>query len=226
MTGGFPAPGSLLWPAWPEFFKKGPVRRFIAQGTLINKQSIGETLGRANLHGPVIAEGVRRTFNFALLDQNYVENGGRYERSAEVSHRATLNIVHTRDPHDTVNGILFSTSPGDIDALAEREYGYDLLPVEYRQDDERALAYMFIARKNSSVVGHRVRDDILPNESSLSTCLFGAATYGEDFLRAWIGSCYLADDRPLLGNPYCKSLVRKVLEEIARQDGPSGTSAR
>jgi hypothetical protein len=219
-----PASGRLLWPSWPELFKKGPDRRFIAQGTLINKQSIERTISRANLHGPVIAEGVRRIFNFALIDENYIDHGGRYERSSVESHRATLNIVPTGNRRDTVNGILFSTSPDDIDALAKREFGYDVLPTEYRQGDERATAYMFIARRSSAVIGHRVVDDILPNESAVSICLSGAATYGEGFLQDWIDSCYLADGRPLMDDPYCEGLVRRVLDAIACSDG-SGTPA-
>lgn len=51
---------SLLWPSWPQLIKNGPVHGFIAQGTLINRDSIEQTIGPANLHGPVIAEGVRR----------------------------------------------------------------------------------------------------------------------------------------------------------------------
>lgn len=207
-----PDDSRLLWPHWPDFIKKSSVRRFIAQGTLINKHSIERTIGRANLHGPVAAMRVRRIFNFALMDENYREQGGRYERSHDESHRATLNIVHTGNADDTVNGILFSTSTGDIDALAEREYGYDLLPVEYRRLDHRDWAFMFIARKESDVIGHRVLDDILPNESSLSTCLSGAATYGKVFLDNWIASCSLADGSPLMSHPYYEDRVVAFLE--------------
>ena len=86
---------SLLWPNWVDSLKQEPQSDFIAQGTLINKQSIGQTLGRATLRGPVVAFGVRRIFNFALEDGNYEEHGGRYRRSSDPSHRATLNILET-----------------------------------------------------------------------------------------------------------------------------------
>ncbi len=81
---------SLLWPNWLDKIKQEQRSDFIAQGTLINKHSIGQTIGRAILHGPVIAFGVRRIFNFALEDENYKEHGGRYSRSVNPSHR---NIV-------------------------------------------------------------------------------------------------------------------------------------
>ncbi len=205
---------NLLWPGWANFSKRKQHCNFIAQGTLINKHSIGKTIDRARLHGPVIASGVRRIFNYALIDENYEEHGGRYKRSSEDCHCATLNIVHTGNVQDKVNGILFSTSPTDIDALAQREYGYDLLPVEYRPANKKALAYMFIARKESQSIGHRVLDNILPNESSLSICLTGAATYGKVFLDTWIESCYLADGTPLMKNPYFHNLVRELLKDI------------
>ena len=86
------------------------------------------------------------------------------------------------------------------------------------------MAYMFIARKNSVVVGHRVRDDILPNESSVSICLRGASSYGQDFVHAWIDSCYLADGTKLMANPYCEKLVRQILHAIGFLDR-SGNSA-
>ena len=202
---------NLLWPNWVDFSKRNQHCKFIAQGTLINKQSIEKTIDGARLHGPVIASGVRRIFNFALIDENYEEHGGRYERSQEDSHCATLNVEHTGNVQDKVNGILFSTSPADIDALARREYGYDLLPVEHQLADKTALAHMFIARKESQTIGHRVLDNILPNESSLSICLAGAATYGKVFLDTWIESCYLADGTPLMKNPYYENLVRETL---------------
>jgi len=205
---------NLLWPGWANFSKRQQHCNFIAQGTLINRHSIEKTIDRARLHGPVIASGVRRIFNFALIDENYEEHGGRYKRSPKDSHCATLNIVHTGNVQDKVNGILFSTSPTDIDALAQREYGYDLLPVEYRPADKKALAYMFIARKESQAIGHRVLDNILPNESSLSICLTGAATYGKVFLDSWIESCYLADGTPLMGNFYFQKLVRELLNDF------------
>lgn len=203
---------NLLWPDWVDFSKRRQHCKFVAQGTLINKHSIGKTIDRASLHGPVVASGVRRIFNFSLMDENYEENGGRYTRSHDDSHCATLNIVHTGNAQDNVNGILFSTSPADIDALAKREYGYDLLPVEYQLASEKALAYMFIARKESQAIGHRVLDNILPNESSLSICLTGAATYGKAFVDTWIESCYVADGTPLMKNPYYKDLVRELLK--------------
>ena len=201
---------SLLWPNWVDYLKRERQSDFIAQGTLINKKSIGQTIGRAILRGPAIAFGVRRIFNFALEDENYEEHGGRYSRSADPSHRATLNILETENADDKVNGILFSADIADIDYLAEREYGYDLLPVVYEQSGGRSVAYMFIARRNSKAIGHRVLDDIFPNESSLSICLTGAATYGAAFLKMWVESCLMANKAPLIDDPYYAALIEEI----------------
>jgi len=203
---------NLLWPNWVDNLKQEKRSDFIAQGTLINKHSIGQTIGHTILHGPVVAFGVRRIFNFALEDQNYKERGGRYSRSVDPNRRATLNILRTGNAEDKINGILFSADAEDIDDLAEREYGYDLLPVVYKRAGARLEAYMFIARPDSKTIGHRVLDDILPNESSLSICLTGASTYGPDFLRMWIESCLLASKTPLIDDPYYAALIEKTLD--------------
>jgi hypothetical protein len=208
----------LLWPNWVGYLRQEGRSEFIAQGTLINKHSIGQTIGHARLHGPVVASGVRRIFNFALEDQNYVEHGGRYTRSVEPERRATLNILETANDDDRVNGILFSTDAEDIDALAEREYGYDLLPVQYEMSGAKSIAYMFVARTESQTIGHRVLSDILPNESSLSICLTGAATYGAAFLETWIESCLLADKSPLIQDPYYAALIDKTLRTFDLQE--------
>jgi hypothetical protein len=168
-------------------------------------------VGDAHVEGPAIAFGLRRTFNFALIDQNYEENGGRYERSVEPNHCATLNLVHTGNRHDQLNGIMLSIARDDIDALAQREFGYDLVPVEHERADGTYSAYVFLARKESPVIGERVLDSILPNESALRTCLAGAATYGQAFLVNWIASCHLANGTPLMENSYYRDLVENHL---------------
>lgn len=202
---------NLLWPHWPDFLKGQRRCKIIAYGTLINKHSIGKTIGHARVEGPVVALGLKRIFNFSLIDENYQEQGGRYERSAEHDHCATLNLVHTGNAQDKLNGIMFSIARDDIDALAQREYGYDIVPVEHDQMDATDLAYVFLARKESPITGDRVLDNIFPNESALRICLTGAATYGKAFLDTWIASCYLADGAPLMENLYYRNFVEDYL---------------
>ncbi len=99
-----------------------------------------------------------------------------------------------------------------FDALAEREAGYDIIPVVYALIDDSEIlskAYMFIARKTSSEIGHRVKDDALPNESALETCLAGASEYGRGFRDTWIRHCRLADGSRLLEHDYYRILIEK-----------------
>ena len=208
-----PEKHSYLWPYWIDFLKQQKDIRIITFGTLINRSSIQETVSSLVSTEPVIALRVKRIFNFALIDENYVDQGGRYERSSRENHISTLNIQYTGDIRDQVNGVLLSFSPGDIDALAEREYGYDVIPVDYEGSNQKGSAYMFIARQ-SQRIGHRVRNDILPNESALTICLTGASTYGKEFLEAWINSCSLADGTALADHPYYKNIIDEFLNSI------------
>ena len=120
-------------------------------------------------------------------------------------------VETTRQKNDFVNEILFTVQASEVAAIAEREFGYDLLPVEISDPTVNGEANLFIARKNSEFVGHRVMDNILPNESSLKTCLEGAATYGPEFVRMWIGSCLTADRTALAEHGYCRDIITKVV---------------
>ena len=185
---------------------------FIAHGTLINKKAASQILDPSEERKPVHAFGVRRVFNFVLEDQNYDDRGGNYRRSKFKNHSATLNIQQTGDEKDIVNGILMSVNKEGIDAIAKREAGYDIITVGYALiGGAKTLsnAYMFMAREESPEIGHRVRDDILPNESALETCLVGATDYGRNFLDTWIRHCYLADSSPLLDHDYYRELINK-----------------
>jgi hypothetical protein len=202
------------WPNWPEFLRREGSTAFIGYGTLINKASASRSMGRAGEGQPVTAFGVRRVFSFVLEDENYVDHGGLYRRSDYENHVATLNIQETGEDADIVNGVLMRVSGNQIDGLAGREAGYDIIPVAYSlvADPEHQLnAYIFTARKESSVIGHRVRDDVLPNESSLEICLSGARDYGEGFLDTWIRHCYLADGSRLLNNDYYRDLIETII---------------
>lgn len=205
---------SYYWPHWPGYLKEQGGAEFIVYGTLINKKSASHTLSQSEERKSVHAFGVRRVFNFVLEEQNYVENGGLYRRSQFENHNATLNVQETGSRDDIVNGVLMKVGEVGFDALAKREAGYDIIPVVYAFIDEPkriSKAYMFIARPDSEQIGHRVKDDVLPNESALETCLSGASDYGSEFLDTWIRHCYLADGGKLLDNDYFETLIGRYL---------------
>lgn len=205
---------NYYWPHWPEFLKKQGSVELIVYGTLINKSSASRTLNQSDDRSSVHAFGVRRIFNFVLEEQNYVENGGNYCRSQFQNHKATLNIQETGKKEDIVNGVLMRITGDGFDGLAEREAGYDIVPVVYSLIDNPetvSKAYMFIARQSSKEIGYRVRDDVLPNESALETCLAGASDFGRPFVETWIQHCYLADGNRLLENDYYSALIDEKL---------------
>jgi hypothetical protein len=205
---------NYLWPHWPEFLRAQGGAEFIVYGTLINKTSASRTLSQSDDRKSVHAFGVRRVFNFVLEEHNYVENGGLYHRSQFQNHKATLNVQETGRNEDIVNGVLMKVTGEGFDSLAEREAGYDIIPVVYALIDgpeKVSKAYMFIARQRSAEIGHRVKDDVLPNESALETCLAGANDYGREFVDTWIQHCYLADGSRLLDNDYFRALIEKNL---------------
>lgn len=207
---------NYYWPHWPGFLKNQGSAEFIVYGTLINKVSASQTLSQSDERSSVHAFGVRRVFNFVLEDQNYVENGGLYRRSKFQNHQATLNVQETGSKDDIVNGVLMKVTEEGFDALAEREAGYDIIPVVYAliDDPERiSKAYMFIARQSSVEIGHRVKDDVLPNESALETCLAGAGDFGREFVETWVRHCYLADGSRLLKNDYFSALIERNLKQ-------------
>lgn len=207
---------NFIWPNWPEFLRKQGSAAFVGYGTLINKTSASHSLSEAGEREPVNAFGVRRIFNFVLEDKNYVDHGGLYKRSNFENHVATLNVQETGSNEDIVNGVLMQVSNDGLDGLAEREAGYDIIPVVYSviADAEKvSKAYMFTARQGSPEIGHRVKDDVLPNESSLETCLAGARDYGGEFLNTWVLHCYLADGNRLLDNDYYRILIEKITSQ-------------
>ena len=176
---------NFYWPHWPGFLKEQGRAEFVVYGTLINKMSASHTVSQSDDRKSVHARGVRRVFNFVLEEQNYVENGGLYRRSQFQNHKATLNVQETGSNEDIVNGVLMKVTEEGFDALAEREAGYDIIPVVYtliHDPDTISKAYMFTARKESDEIGHRVKDDVLPNESALETCIAGASEFGSSFV--------------------------------------------
>ena len=146
---------NYIWPNWPEFLRRQGSAAFVGYGTLINKASASRTLDQSGEQRAVNAFGVRRVFNFALEDGNYIDHGGLYRRSMFESHIATLNVRETGNNEDIVNCVLMRVSEDGFDGLAEREAGYDIIPVVYSliDDPEKvSKAYMFSARKTSAEI--------------------------------------------------------------------------
>jgi len=203
----------FLWPNWVETIKDQAKKHgsvsFIGYGSLINPESSKRTLGET-YNQVVTAFGVKRIFNFSLGDEDYIENGGRNKKSSDPSHRACLNVVEAEDDNTKLVGVLVNLKLDQIDAFTKREHGYDIIPVDYESSKSSGEAYVLIARGKGVGIGHMVQDDILPNESYLQTCIDGAKTHGDEFLAAWLDSCYLADGKTkLIESSFYKEFLGK-----------------
>lgn len=167
----------------------------IGYGSLVNRSSACQTLGTKSMGRirPVVAFGVRRLFNYAIT-----EDQTRYGPVPPGPERAALNVRATGSPADRVNGVLILVEWGDIDALAAREQGYNLIEVPYVawSDPEGVTRMAFIlSAPDAPRDGLRhTRDDVLPFAPYFRASREGASEWGGDFLEYWLDHTFLADD--------------------------------
>ncbi len=166
----------------------------VGYGSLVNSISIAHTLSEQSLATcqPVIAFGVRRLFNYEMpLDLD------RYAPPIHPLARAALNIRLTGNEDDVVNGISMKLSPTDISAMREREVGYDLVPVAClrwnKLEKPPFLAHILCCFDEFREGKRHTNDKIEPHRQYYSLCRKGASEFGEEFLRLWLATTYLAD---------------------------------
>jgi hypothetical protein len=170
--------------------------RLLGYGSLVNSISAARTL-TTGVREPIIAVGARRIFNYEMPGPT-----SRYGPPAHPNARALLNLRVTGRLQDMVNGVLIETPPSDIPALRSREVGYDLVAVAcinwHRREEPPSLAYTF-QRYDESEEGRAAEDtSIEPHDEYYRVCRQGAAEYGDDFLRFWLATTYLADGTTLV----------------------------
>jgi hypothetical protein len=141
---------------------------------------------------PVVAFGVRRLFNYEID-----ERVSRYGPPVTPRSRGALNVVVTGNPEDAINGILLSVHSGDIRAFRLREKGYDLVPVATipweRREEHPTIAYILQCPDEPRDGRVRTSHDVQPHLAYYRACRDGAASFGEEFLRFWLATTYLAD---------------------------------
>ncbi len=195
---------SYLYP-W-KFLERDLNRRgfssisIVGYGSLLNSTSAGEILHDTPLgpRQPVIAFGTHRIFNYQMSP-----DGGRYGPPTKVLARAALNTRITGDINDAVNGVLLEIPVGDIPAIRKREFGYDLIPVACLGWNtlEKAPFLAYILRcPDKPRRGKKLTNDRLePHREYYRVCRRGAAELGEEFLRFWLSTTYLADGITSMG---------------------------
>lgn len=166
----------------------------VGYGSLLNITSASKTLSKESLRTfqPVIAFGARRLFNYEMP-----WNTERYGPPTNPIARAALNIRITQNAHDVVNGVLINVAAKDIAPIRKREIGYDLIPVVCvrwnRVDMVPFLAYIFCCPEGLREGKRLTSRKIMPHRKYYLLCRKGAHEYGDEFLRLWLATTYLAD---------------------------------
>lgn len=166
----------------------------VGYGSLVNSASAGQTLSEESLSTsrPVIAFGARRLFNYEIPS-----DVDRYAPAIHPLARAALNALPTGRMEDIVNGIVMKLSLTDIPAIRRREIGYDLIPIVCLEwnDLEKPpfLAYILCCFDDEYEGIRNTNDKLEPHRGYYSVCRKGASEFGEEFLRLWLSTTYLAD---------------------------------
>lgn len=194
----FPFP----WEGLEHFVSEAPGQHLplVGYGSLLKLSSAGRTMRNAETsRRTCLAFGCRRIFNYEMPERVLV----RYGASPSSLSRAALNVLVTGDYRDVINGVLITVKASDLEALREREFGYDLLPVFYlpwnaNGDNLLEAAYVLSAPETASDPNYQVvRRDILPQEDYARLCEEGAAEHSPEFLSSYLRSTYLADKTSL-----------------------------
>jgi hypothetical protein len=130
----------------------------------------------------VLALGARRVFNYVIPETLLKSYGGNFPPRE----RAALNVDYTRSPADVLNGRLLTVAPGDITALREREFGYDLQPVVCvpwgKWEAGFFKAYVLVAAERTCGDRQVIDNEALPHPLYAGLCRAGAHAVSEAFL--------------------------------------------
>lgn len=188
-----------------ELFKKNKTVPFFAYSSLIDKNSpAAKAISEKSLETqtPAVAFGIARTFN-RVMDASVAEKWGPLARPNDV---AILNAFEKEDA--VANGVVLQLSFEDLQILAKREVGYDLVPilvtnwneaVDANKDPEIFLAYTFIAPDNLDKCTRYTCPFVNPIPGYVAFLQNGLKPFGKDFEAMWWATTYLADKHTQIG---------------------------
>jgi len=182
---------------------------FFAYSSMIDPESAAaqaiSPTGRSSFQ-PAVAFGIQRVFNRELDHKVVTAKFGPLRRDNDL---AILNAFEKQDV--AVNGVLFNLTLPDLLILANREVGYDLIPVpvilwdEAMGDEEPSIivAYTFRAPDYIGEGTRYTNPAINPIPQYVALLQKGIQQLGEDFEAMWWATTYLADKKtPLSEMPY------------------------
>lgn len=194
-TAGLPTFG-YPWNGLEEFLNEAGdgALRLVGYGSLVNAASAAMTVSGPGVRRmrPVVAFGVRRVFNYVMNPAN-----SSYSTSGPPQERALLNVRVSGKIEHALNGTLLEVGLGDLPALRQRESDYDLAPVVCLnwagENRDPFVAWILACRESSEPGKRRVNNGLLPNREYYAVCRDGAASFGAEFLAAWLDSTFLGD---------------------------------
>lgn len=165
--------------------------KLIGYGSLINARSAALTV-TAQSRTPVMAFGVYRIFNYVIP-----QNNQKYTFVDFSNKRAALNIEVTNKVNDFINGLLIEIPVDDIQALREREIAYDLIQLPCvlwdAMDNELFYSYILYCPYREYDGQEKTKLNIEPHADYYKVCRDGAQSIGDDFLKCWKSTTFLAD---------------------------------
>lgn len=189
-----------------ELFKNSQTIPFFAYSSLIDKNSpAAKAISEASLatHTPAVGFGLARIFN-RVMDASVAEKWGPLARPNDV---AILNAFEKEDA--ATNGVVLQLSFEDLQILAKREVGYDLVPILVtlwddavepgKRDPVIFLAYTFIAPDNLHKCTRYTCPFVNPIPGYVAFLQNGLKPFGKDFEAMWWATTYLADKHTQLG---------------------------
>lgn len=165
----------------------------VGYGSLINANSAALTV-TVQKRVPILAFGVYRKFNYLIPQDNV-----RYGKAENSIQRAALNIEVTDDVNDFINALLIEIPLNDISALRDREIAYDLIQVPCvlwdNRNSESFYAYLLYCPYKEFQGIEKTNDDLEPHIEYYKVCREGAQSFGDEFLKCWKATSFLADGK-------------------------------
>jgi hypothetical protein len=181
----------------------------IGYGSLLNPDSAKRTIKDTpeNGHPPVLAIGATRVFEYVMPQSMIDEHPEKFEPQK----KAALNLRYSPTNRSLFNGRLLTVRVQDIEALRNREKGYDLQPVVYvpwgEWNAEPKNAYVLVARKQIMDGRQLVDETAEPFPPYEKTCRDGAALVSKPFLDFYLRTTYVGKDQLPLSQYLKKSPV-------------------
>lgn len=150
-------------------------KRIFGYGSLINIDSLKETVPDAQTITPCTLQGYVRVFD--------TTSSTRFTRAGE-----PVSVLNIRPKENYfVNGVCFMVSEEYFASLQEREGAYDLKEVLVEAEGKELPAFVFIGKTDHK--SFLFEDEV--QTEYLQICLDGAKRFGEEYYRTFLETTFI-----------------------------------